>query len=202
MKKNITSLFILLTALVFSRAEASGLFVEPMLTYETGSGDVNFPAPINSSDSKVRGFGVGARAGAQVWSTVFAGVDARYSIPKLKDTTLDQDIKSKSWNGGPMVGLQMPTIVGLRFWGTWILAGQLDPDKDKGVDEKFKNGKGFRLGGGFRIGLISLNAEYQYIKYDETEIQEAGVFTTGYTTSNIALKNKSFIASVSIPIGL
>jgi opacity protein-like surface antigen len=201
MNKNILASFILLISIGVAHAD-SGAFIEPMATYETGSGDVNFPSPINSSDSKVKGFGVGARVGAQVWQTVFAGVDARYSIPKLKDTTLDQDVKSQAWNAGPMVGIQMPTIVGLRFWGTWILAGQLDPDKDKGVDEKFKSGSGFRLGGGFRIGLVSLNAEYQYIKYDETEIQEVGVFTPGYTTSNIVLKNKSFILSVSIPIGL
>lgn len=202
MKKKILVLFVLLASFTFARAEASGVFVEPMFTYETGSGDIAFPAPTNTSDSKVKGFGVGARLGAEVWQTVFAGVDARYSIPKLKDTTLNQDVKSKSWNGGPMVGIQMPTPVGLRLFGSWILAGQLNPDADKGVDAKFKNGKGFRLGGGFRVGLVSLNAEYQYIKYDESEISESGVFTPGYNPNNIALKNKSLIVSISIPIGL
>lgn len=201
MHKNILASFLLLISFSTARAD-SGLFIEPMATYETGSGDINFPSPINSSDSKVKGFGVGARVGAQVVQTVFAGVDARYSIPKLEDTSLNQDVKSKAWNAGPMVGIQMPTPIGLRLWGSWILAGQLDPDKDKGVDEKFKSGNGFRLGGGFRFALISLNAEYQYIKYDETEIQEAGIFTPGYTTDNISLTNKSFILSVSIPIGL
>lgn len=191
----------ILTTMVAAKAEA-GFFVEPMATYETGTGDVNFPSPINSSDSKVRGFGVGARVGGEVWNTVFAGVDARYSIPKFKDSSLNQDIKSKSWNGGPLLGIQMPTPLGLRLWGSWILAGELDPDKDKGVDEKFKSGNGFRVGGGLRVAMVSLNAEYQYIKYDETQIQEVGVFTPGYTTNNIALKNKSFILSVSIPIGL
>lgn len=202
MNKNILALFTLLTSIVFARAEASGLFVEPMVTYESGSGDINFPAPINSSDSKVKGFGVGARVGGQVWNMVFAGIDGRYSIPKLKDTTLNQDIKSKAWNVGPMVGIQMPTALGLRFWGSWILAGELDPDNDKGVDEKFKSGNGFRIGGGLRVALISLNAEYQHIKYDETEIQEIGVFTPGYSTNDIVLKNNSFIVSVSIPINL
>jgi hypothetical protein len=192
-------LLILLTSL---GAEASGLFVEPMVTYETGSGDINFPAPVNSSDSKVKGFGVGARAGGQVLDVIFAGVDGRYSIPNLKDTSLNQDIKSKAWNVGPMLGLQMPTALGLRFWGSWILAGELDPDKDKGVDEKFKSGNGFRLGGGLRVALISLNVEYQHLKYDETEIQEVGVFTPGFNTNNISLKNNTFIMSVSIPINL
>ncbi|MDO9182808.1 MAG: hypothetical protein Q7U04_10390 [Bacteriovorax sp.] len=201
MNKYILASFILLISINIAHAE-SGVFIEPMATYETGSGDVSFPSPINSSDSKVKGFGVGARMGAQVWQTVFAGVDARYSMPNFKDTTLNQDIKSKAWNAGPMVGIQMPTPVGLRLWGSWILAAQLDPDQDKSVDEEFKGGNGFRIGGGFRVGLVSLNAEYQYIKYDDTEIQQAGVFTPGYTTSDIVLKNKSFIFSISIPIGI
>lgn len=201
MHKNILASFILLISLSTAHA-AGGLFIEPMATYETGSGDINFPSPINSSESKVKGFGVGARVGAQVVQTVFAGVDARYSIPKLEDSSLNQDVKSKAWNVGPMIGIQMPTPIGLRLWGSWILAGQLDPDTDKGVDEKFKDGNGFRVGGGFRFALISINAEYQYIKYDETEIQEAGIFTPGYTTNNISLTNKSLILSVSIPIGL
>jgi hypothetical protein len=206
MKKLATSVLFIISLLTsfgaYSADGVSGVFLEPMVTYETGTGEVNFPSPINSSESKVKGFGTGARFGAQVWETVFAGIDGRYSIPTFKDTTLNQDIKSKSWNIAPMIGIQMPTPVGLRMWGSWILAGHLDPDSDKGVNEKFKSGNGFRVGGGFRVGMISMNAEYQYIKYDETEIQDVGVFTPGYTASNIALTNKSLILSISIPIGL
>lgn len=137
MNKNILAAFLLLIS--FSAAYAdSGAFIEAMATYETGTGDINFPSPINSLDSTLKGFGVGARIGAQVWQTIFAGVDARYSIPKLTDTTLDQDVKSKAWNAGPLLGIQMPTPIALRFWGSWVLAGQIDPDEDKGVDEKYK----------------------------------------------------------------
>lgn len=201
MPKKILASFILLISLSVAHAD-SGMFIEPMATYETGSGDINFPPPINSSESKVKGFGVGARLGAHVGQTIFAGVDGRYSFPKLKDTSLNQDVKSKGWNAGPMLGIQMPTAIGLRLWGSWILAGQLNPDQDKGVDVKFKSGNGFRLGGGLRFALISINAEYQYIKYDETEMQEVGIFTPGFITDNISLTNKSLILSVSIPIGL
>lgn len=202
MKKNISLLILLLASLVTVNAKASGFFVEPMVTYERGSGEIDFPAPVNSSDSKVRGFGVGARLGGQVWNTIFAGIDARYSMPKLKDESLKQNIESKAWNGGPMIGLQMPTTLGLRFWGSWILAGEIDPDKDKGVDEKFQSGHGFRLGGGIRVAVVSLNIEYQRIKYDETEIQEIGIFTPGYVADDITLKNNSLVMSVSFPINL
>ncbi len=208
MMKIIFGLMIFLLFAFTSRVHAqegmglSGIFIEPMVTYENGSGDINFPSPFNNSETTVDGFGVGARFGAQVYSTVFAGFDARYSIPNFEDTTLKQNISSTAWNFAPLVGIQMPSIVDLRFWGSWILAGELDPDLDKGVDEKFKSGNGYRLGLGFRVALISLNLEYQFVKYDETEISEVGIFTPGYTTNNIVLENKSLVFSVSMPIGI
>lgn len=186
-----------------SAADRGGVFFEPMLTYETTtSGNINFPSPINNSDTKVKGFGVGARLGIQAWDALFLGADGRYSIPKLKDSSLNQDIKSKAWNVGPTVGVQMPFLVGLRAWGTWVMAGELDPDKDRGVDEKFKKGKGFRVGAGLKIAIVSLNVEYQKITYDETQIQQVGVFAAGTNTNSIELDNKSLIFSVSIPIGI
>lgn len=197
------SLIILMSQSIARAAEKGGIFIEPMLTYETSSsGTITFPAPINSSDTKVKGFGVGARLGMHAWETVFLALDGRYSMPKLEDTALNQDTDSKAWNAGPTVGLQMPMLVGLRAWGTWIMAGELDPDADKGVDEKFKKAKGFRVGAGLRVALVSLNIEYQQIEYDETEIQEVGIFTPGFNTDAIQLENKSVIFSVSMPIGI
>lgn len=182
--------------------ETAGFFVEPMVTYERGSGNINFPSPFSNSETKVRGYGIGARLGTQVYDMVFAGLDTRYSLPNFQDSSLNQDVSSTSWNISPIVGVQMPSPVGLRVWGSWIVAGELDPDRDKGVDEKFIGGNGYRLGAGFRVGLVSLNAEYQYIEYDETEVAEVGIFTPGYSSKNIALENKSLILSVSMPIGL
>lgn len=179
-----------------------GGFIEPMLTYESGTGDVNFPSPYRNSESKVEGLGLGARLGAQVYETIFAGIDGRYSFPTFKDTSLNQDVEARAWNLGPLVGIQMPTPIGLRFWASWILAGELDPDRDQGVDEIFKSGNGFRLGGGINLAIVSLNLEYQYLKYDTIEIEEVGIFNTGYTSDEIALTNKSIILSASFPIGL
>ncbi|MBC7538724.1 MAG: outer membrane beta-barrel protein [Bacteriovorax sp.] len=182
--------------------EKGGVFVEPMVTWERGTGHIDFPAPINTSDSKIRGFGVGARLGVHIFETIFIAADARYSIPKLKDSTLNQDIKSKSYNIGPTVGVQMPWIVGLRAWAGYILGGVLDPDSDKGVDEKFKSGNGWRIGAGLKFAIASFNIEYQDIKYDETDISQVGIFTPGFTSNNIQLRNKSMILSVSFPFSL
>ncbi len=206
MKKTLLYPLVLLISISSSKATVGeyfvGGFIEPMMTYEIGTGDVQFPPPYGHSDSTLRGIGLGGRLGAQVWETIFAGIDGRYAFPRFKDTSLNQDIDARSWNLGPLVGVQMPTPFGLRFWGSWILAGELDPDKDRGVDEIFKSGNGFRFGGGINLAIVSVNLEYQYLKYDQSEIEEVGIFNSGHNTDEIFLTNKSFILSGSFPIGL
>ncbi|MFY7994230.1 MAG: outer membrane beta-barrel protein [Bacteriovoracaceae bacterium] len=184
------------------KPSAGGLFVEPMLTYEKGEGEIDYPSPINSSSNDIDGFGVGARVGVHIYESLFIGADGRYSMPNFKDSSLNQDVKAKSFNYGPVVGFQMPTTIGLRVWGGYILGGELDPEKDQNVDAKFKEAKGYRVGAGIKLGITSLNLEYQDIKYDKTEIQEVGVFTPGSSYSNVNLENQSWILSVSFPIAI
>lgn len=179
-----------------------GLFVEPMITYERGEGDVKFPDPFGKADTDVNGFGVGARVGFHILESVFIGADGRYSMPTFKAKRLDQDVDSKAWNYGPVVGVQMPTALGLRVWGGYILDGQLDPDKDAGVDQKFRSANGYRVGAGVKLGIVSLNLEYQDMKYDKTDVSEVGVFTPGYSSNKIELNNSSWILSASFPIAL
>lgn len=182
--------------------DKGGLFVEPMVTYEKGDGDINFPAPINNSETDLNGVGLGARLGFHLIETVFLAADGRYSMPNLENTSLNQDADATSWNVGPTIGVQMPFILGLRAWGGWILAGEVDPDSDKGVNEKFKSANGWRLGAGLKVAMLSLNLEYQDIEYDETVIEEVGVFTPGYTASDIELSNQSWVFSVSFPVSV
>jgi hypothetical protein len=47
-----------------------------------------------------------------------------------------------------------------------------------------------------------LNVEYQDVKYDKTTVDQVGIFTTGFSSSDIVLNNKSWILSVSFPIAL
>lgn len=179
-----------------------GFFLEPSLTYEQGDGKIDFGTSVlKDSDSDINGFGAGLRLGFHVYESFFVGVDGRYSIPNFKDSSLDQDIKAKAYNYGPVVGFQMPTDLGIRVWGTYILGAELDPDKDKGVDERFEKGRGYRLGGGIKLGVVSLNLEYQYIKYDDTTIQDAGPIASA-DLDDVELKNQSWILSVSFPVSL
>lgn len=180
----------------------SGLFVEPMLTWERGRGDVNFPAPFSSADTELDGFGVGLRFGGHVYNSIFLGVDGRYSMPTFKDNKLKMDTDAKSWNVGPVVGVQMPTAIALRVWAGWIVGGEVDPDRDQSVDAKFKSGQGYRVGAGVKLGFASLNVEYQNVKYDDTVLQEVGIFTPNTTRGDVELSNESMVLSVSFPVAI
>lgn len=181
---------------------AGGLFIEPMITWESGSGDIDLPSPLGGSSADVDGFGLGARVGFHVMESLFIGADGRYSFPNFKEKKLEMDTDAKSWNVGPVVGIQMPTTFGLRVWGGYIAAGELDPDRDNSVDVKFKSGQGFRVGAGVKLGIVSVNAEYQKIKYDKTEIESVGVFNPGSETHKTDLDNESLVLSASFPIGI
>lgn len=194
--------FFALCGLAQAAENKGGFFLEPSLTYEKGDGEIDFSSSVlKDSDSDINGFGAGLRLGFHVYESFFVGVDGRYSIPNFKDSSLDQNTKSNSYNYGPVVGLQMPTDLGIRVWGSYILGSELDPDKDEGVDEKFTDGRGYRFGGGIKLGVVSLNLEYQYIKYDDTEIQKAGPFNN-VDLDDVKLTNQSWILSVSFPVSL
>lgn len=181
-----------------SFASSGGLFLEPSITYERGDSSINLPSPVDDTSGKIEGFGAGLRLGFHIHEAIFLGLDGRYSLPTFKDSGLDQNVRARSYNYGPVIGIQTPTDIGLRVWGSYILGAEMDPNKDKDVDEKFKKGKGYRIGSGIKLGDASLNLEYQYINYNKTEIQEASVFTGD--TSDVKMKNHSWIVSVSFPV--
>jgi hypothetical protein len=184
-----------------SSISAIGLFIEPSLTHEMGDTSVNYPSPFSSSSGRAEGFGLGARVGGHLIEVMFVGVDLRYSMPQFKDSSVQYDAKAISTNWGLVVGLQMP-IIGLRIWGSYILGGELDPESSGGFDVKFQKANGYRVGAGFRLLPISLNLEYQQLKYDEAQLQQLGPFASSSLYDNVSLENKTWIASISFPIEL
>lgn len=196
----VTSL-LFLSAPLLAEENKGGLFVEPMITYEQGTGEIDFPSPFGKSDTDTQGFGVGGRLGFHVYQSLFLGADARYSSLEFKDDASDTKTDAKAWNYGPMIGIQMPTTIALRVWGSYIMDGEMDPEKDNGFDVKFKDGTGYRIGAGIKLGIASLNLEYQNLKYDKTKIQSVGNFGTN-SVSDTNHDNNTWIASVSFPIGL
>lgn len=182
--------------------DKGGAFIEPMLTWETGDGDVSLPDPVTNQEVELEGFGAGLRLGFHLFESAFLGVDGRYSMPNFEGTSLNQDADGKAWNYGPVFGLQMPTTLGIRVWGGYIFDATMDPDRSANIDQKFKDGDGWRVGAGIKLGAASLNAEYQDLTYDTTEIESVGVFTTGTNLSNVDLDNKQWIFSVSFPMSI
>jgi hypothetical protein len=205
-KKFNRSLFILGLTTMFSTVSLAaeepskmGLFIEPAITYETGDTSTSYPSPFANSSGKVEGFGLGARLGIHLYESFFVGVDGRYAMPNLKDSSLNYDAKATSTNLGPVIGMQMPNL-GLRVWGTYILSGDLDPEKSGNYDVKFQDAKGYRIGTGFHVASVSLNVEYQELKYGKTNLEQIGPFSPGTTLSDVKLENRSWIASVSFPV--
>ena len=199
MKNKILGFCLAASLAVPAFAADSGLFVEPMLTYENGEADVDLPSPFGSSKSEIDGFGLGARFGFHFANSIFLGVDGRYSKPTYKNDDADVNSDATSYNIGPMVGFQMPTALGIRVFGGLIMSGQMDVEEDNGRDFKFKDASGYRIGAGIKLALVSLNLEYQNIMYDKTE---ASGSNWSASSDNIDQENRSYVFSVSFPIFL
>lgn len=178
------------------------IFVEPGVTYTFGSKTTGEVDNVDDTSGKANGFGLMGRAGFHLKEVVLLGLDARYSWLDFEDSGLGGSADATGFNYGPFVGIQMPNV-GLRVWGTWVAGGNLNP-KSIGsspfdIDVKASDAKGYRLGAGFRVLSLSLNLEYQNVKYNDIE-KQGGVFPGGY--DGIKLKDESWVASVSFPLEL
>lgn len=181
-----------------SEDSKAGLFVEPALTYEIGKTSVNYPAPLSDSTGNVDGFGVGARVGFHLNEAFFVGGDLRFAMPQFEDSAVNYNAKATAMNWAPVVGFQMPDL-GLRLWGSYIIGGQLDPEASGSFDVKYLDASGYRVGAGFRLAMVSLNLEYQQLKYGQAELEQIGPFSPGTALSSVNLETKSWLASVSFP---
>lgn len=200
--KTPTLIFILatsLTPLVNAQEDRrGGLFIEPAVTYETGDTSTDYPPAFSDSTGSLKGFGIGARLGFHINEAFFLALDGRYSQPDFSDSSVNYDAKAVSTSLGPVIGLQTP-VVGLRVWAASVLSAELNPESDNNFDVKYRDGTGYRVGAGFRIASVSLNAEYEETKYDKATLEQAGSFTPGTIFDDVELKNKTWITSVSFP---
>ncbi len=205
MKKHLTLGLLAATSMIPFTAQAEnkgGLFVEPMLTYEQSDTELDYPSPLGKSEGDLEGFGVGARLGFHVYEALFIAADARYTMPDFNDDDNDYKADGKAYNYGATVGLQVPSDIGLRVWGTAVLGGQMDPDKNNGADLKFEDASGYRLGAGILLGTVSLNLEYQDISYGKSKVESLGSFDSNIESDDIDATTTGYVASVSFPFSL
>jgi hypothetical protein len=84
-----------------------------------------------------------------------------------------------------VVGLQLPTDLNIRVWYTYVMGGQLDPEKSDGFDVKYEDANGHRVGAGIAYKALSFNIEYQDITYDKTRLESVGPFSSGTSFSDV-----------------
>lgn len=198
------SIFTAIFALALPSAKAQdsqnvGIWVEPGVTYEISNATLDWPAPFNDSTGNLNGLGLNFKGGIHAADIFFGGLDISWARPKLKDSGNDYDAQATSTLLGAVAGVQMP-VYGLRVWGGYIFGGELDPDKSADVDLKFKNPRGYKLGAGIKLMMVSLNLEYRDVVYNATDVQEVGPITGPDT--DYKMTNKSWVLGVSFPLTL
>lgn len=182
-----------------SKEGGMGFFFEPMVSWESGSGDVNYPGPVNNVEADTDGFGAGLRLGAHMGEWLFLAADGRYSFPSYSIGGFG-DVDAEAWNVGATIGAQMPWILGLRAWGTYVFSGELDPDAQGALDANYEGGEGYRLGVGFKVAIASFNIEFQDLTYDEVNVN-SGIFA-GSNIGGVEQDQQTWIWSVSFPFSM
>ncbi len=180
--------------------KGGGLFIEPALTYESGTLKLTYPAPGGSSNETVRGLGIGGRLGFHFYDVLFGALDLRYSKPRYESAVLSESGDATAYNGGLTLGMQTP-LAGIRIWGTYIADGMLAPSVIRGVEVKYTGFNGYRVGGGFYIAMVSINLEYQEAKYKSNTISSPGLFAPG-SLDNVYGTQTGYIVSLSFPFAL
>ncbi len=181
------------SAFADGESNGTGLFLEPGVTYQVGESNIDYAGGSNSA-AVTRGFGLVGRAGIHVWERFFVAADARYAFLNFNDNSNNYQVKAQSWDIAPVVGFQMKDY-GVRLYGGYVLAGNLDPKGKDGFDPKFEEATGWRVGAGLKLEQVSVNIEWQRIHYGKADLKRAG----SSTPTNIDYNPDGLVASVTFP---
>lgn len=178
-----------------------GMLLEPMLLTsqeDTTIKTSQLPVINNDTSGESTGYGVGLRLGAHASEVFLIGLDARYAKTEFKDSFYDR-ADGDTYNVAPFVGIQTP-YMGIRLLAGYVVAGENNPEAGvQGLNLKFKEATGWRVGGGIYIAAVSLNVEYQDLTYNSTEVENPGVFSG---TSSVDANNRGYTVSLSFPVEL
>lgn len=181
-----------------------GFFLEPFLDYETADTKIIssqiLPGVTSDTSGTNQGFGIGTRLGGHVWESFWLAADVRYSRTALADSfygSADAD----NFSYGPTLGVQTPWV-GIRVYGTYILGGFSDPSEgNMGMNLRFKDLRGYRIGAGVHLAAVSVNLEYHDQKFKTTELQSIGSVALRAPTS-IDTTGTGYTLSVGFPLEL
>lgn len=187
-----------------NRLSKGGLFIEPLIFAAQEDTEIKtsqLPIVNDDTSGEARGYGIGLRFGGHVYESVLLGVDARYAKYEMSDSTFYSDVEADVYNVAPVIGLQTPWW-GIRLMAGYVVAGESDPDSgNQGVDLKFKEAQGWRLGAGVHVAAVGINLEYQDLKYNSTEVESLGSVAVNNDTS-VDSDTEGYSLSVSFPIEL
>lgn len=182
----------------------AGLFIEPIAQYTQVDSEIKtsqLPIIRNDTSGAVEGAGLGLRLGAHAFDILFLGADGRYSKLKFKDSAYGDVDEGSAYNYGPTIGLQTP-LFGIRVWGTYVMGGEFDPGAGANrVDVKFQDARGSRVGAGIRVAMLSVNLEYEDLKYDKTNVESVGNLNVD-SVSDVDFGSKGYLLSLSFPLSL
>jgi hypothetical protein len=177
----------------------AGFFFEPGIRYDNLSGNLSLPAGLGTSKIDSEGIGANLKLGFHLLDVMFLAVEGTYSQMHLsEDGVVNYSSDGNAHSYGPTLGFQTPWA-GVRIWGTYLVNGEFDPASHRGVDLKFKDLNGYKVGAGMRFAHVGASVEYQDATYNEVEVQNAGILS-GKT--GLDLKQKGWSAQVSFPISL
>ena len=186
-----------------SRISKGGLFLEPMIFAAQEEQTVKtsqLPLVTGDSETDTRSYGVGLRFGGHISEVFLLGLDGRYARLNSDDSFYSRE-DSNVYNIAPVVGLQTP-LWGIRILAGYVVAGENDPGEGaQGVDVKFKEATGWRLGAGVHVGAVGINLEYSDLSYNKTEVESLGQFAANQDV-DLDMESKGYALSVSFPIEL
>ncbi|MBC7743016.1 MAG: hypothetical protein H7061_12520 [Bdellovibrionaceae bacterium] len=179
-----------------------GLYLEPMISAIREDSSINSAAfGTANSTGTTEGYGLGLRLGGHVSEILFLGIDGRYAKMSQTDAFFNKE-SSDVYNFAPMIGVQTP-IWGIRVLAGYVLLGENNPGANaQGVNLKFTEPRGWRLGAGLHAGPVGISLEYQNLMYNKTEIQSVGNVASGATVNNVDETTKGYALSLSFPVEL
>jgi hypothetical protein len=179
----------------------SGFYFEPLLSISQEDSSIQtsqLPLVNLDTSGNATGYGIGVKLGTHLGKMLLLGVDTRYSRMTTDDSFYNK-ARSDVFNFGPTIGVQTPYF-GVRLLASYVLLGESNPDAAaQGIDLKFKEATGWRLGAGVYVASVSINLEYQNLTYGSTEVESIGTLPVNNLTS-IEANNTGYAMSLSFPM--
>ncbi len=176
-----------------------GFFIEPGIRYDNLSGDLDLPAQFGVSDIEAEGVGANLRVGFHLLDIMFLAAEGNYSEMHIKNdggSRYSADGSAHSY--GPTLGFQTPWA-GVRVWGTYLVNGEFDPRSNNGLNLKFRDLNGYKVGLGARFKTFGASVEYQDATYNNVDVQDAGLVAGA---RDLELKHTGWLGQISFPFAL